>query len=672
MLAAAIGRLGEVRARRTACLLGGLLVCLTLAPDIAQGATTAFGRIPCKATEGVQFCEGSAPVAAPAGCPSTPAPCQEIYDPTVPDTRVPSWDGTPLDANVTLPLHENGNLPLVILIHGFTSVKTGLTDNADSGTLRGSREWALRGYAVLSYSARGQGDSCGTPASRVGQPACATGWQHLMDVRYESHDTQYLAGLLVDQGIVDRKRIGVTGFSWGGGSTAALAALRNRTVLPNGEFVPWVSPRRHLPMTIAAAAANAAWTDIPLAAASNGTALDYTVAPPDLDTRALGVTKLTFLNGLLAELEAQSYMPPPGFDPPVASWVADLDAGWPVHSNENPQFVTANAGVSTYHGAFFLPYDIAPAPTLFSNGWNDDIFPVTEGFVWRNRVLARHPKAHISMFMSDVGHQRSQNKGADVDLLRQAIVNWFDHYLRGRRSHVVRGIEALTTSCPSTSGSRGPYRASSWARIHPGEVRYKSAPAQTLTSQSGSASANAQFDPIAGPGVCASAAADTVPSTATYHFAVRPRGFTLLGSATVIANLNPSASADAPDPFVAAHLYDVSPDGKTETLVARQTYRPTHAGRQVFQLYPQGWRFAPGHTVKLELAGQDAPYSKPDAYAGRIVVKKLELRLPTAEKPNCRQILRPAAPVVPSGETLAAGVDAHPPRRCRRAARGRR
>jgi hypothetical protein len=295
-------------------------VVASVAAPGAAGADAAqvFGRVPCERTQGVLFCQSQAPVAG--SCSTAPTvedvPCAtETYDRLVPDTRVPSWDGTPLDVNVTLPEGNHKNLPLIILIHGYLSVKTGLTDSADSDTLRGSLEWAQRGYVVLSYSSRGQGNSCGWAGSREGTPACAKGWQHLADFRYEIRDTQYLAGLLVDAGIVNPRKIGVTGFSWGGGTSLDLATLRNRTMLPDGRLVPWVSPVRHLTMTIAAAAPFAAWSDIPYSGAPTGRILDYTLTPNNIDLAAAPVPKTSFFDGLVAALEAASYFPPPGVDP---------------------------------------------------------------------------------------------------------------------------------------------------------------------------------------------------------------------------------------------------------------------------------------------------------------------------------------------------------------------
>jgi hypothetical protein len=54
---------------------------------------------------------------------------------------------------------------------------------------------------VLTHTFRGLWGSCGTPESRLANPvACADGYTHLADVRYEVRDAQYLIGRLVDEG----------------------------------------------------------------------------------------------------------------------------------------------------------------------------------------------------------------------------------------------------------------------------------------------------------------------------------------------------------------------------------------------------------------------------------------------------------------------------------------
>lgn len=644
---------------------------LALVPAAAHGQTVlkAFGRIPCLPTEGVLFCEGSTPVRTlPAGCVATPdnvVPCDnQVYDPTVPDTRVPSWDGTPLDANVTLPAGGGTDLPLVIVIGGFPSTKADLDSLSEYAGIS-PRQWAERGFAVLSYSNRGEGGSCGWPASRVGDKACLTGWEHLDSMAYEARDTQYLAGLLVDQGIVDPARIGVTGSSWGAGQSLELATLRNRTMLPSGRLVPWVSPRRHLPMAVAAAAPMAAWSDLVPAVLPNGHDLDYTLTPFGADVRPFGVVKGSILTGLYAELQVDSYLPPPGVNPPVAVTTAVVDAGWPVLSWANPIVKPTVAYFHTFDSPYYLPSDEAPAPTLYANGWNDDIFTVSQELDWVNRVRSAHPDAQLAMFLSDIGHPRSQNKPADQGVLTGAIVAWFTHYLLGTSTPVLRGVEALTTTCPASAASAGPYLAPSWPAMHPGEVRYHAASPQTVLFASGNPEIDAELDPITGPGACAAPSASTaVPGSATYSFPVGSTGFTTIGSPTVIATLQATHVSGAPYPYLAAHLFDVAPGGKSETLVARQTYRLAGSGRQVFQLYPQAWHFAPGHTVRLQLQGQDTPYSRPDTLPGSITISALELRLPTVDTPDCTTVLSPAPPVVPAGETLAPGVTADPPDVC--------
>ena len=129
-----------------------------------------------------------------------------------------------------------------------------------------------QGYATLSYSARGQGLSCGTPASRTA--GCEQGWTHLADARFESRDAQYLAGLMADEGLIQPQKIGVTGSSYGGGQSLLLATLRDRIMKPDGEFAPWRSPEG-TPMRIAAAAPQIGWSDLAYALVPTGRMLDY-------------------------------------------------------------------------------------------------------------------------------------------------------------------------------------------------------------------------------------------------------------------------------------------------------------------------------------------------------------------------------------------------------------
>src|SRR5205823_750181 len=111
--------------------------------------------------------------------------------------RVPTFDGVPLDADVTLPEAGTGPFPAIVMIHGWGGNKTDFeatTPEGDGNTTFDYNNiyYAQHGYAVLTYSARGWDRSCGSEESREGAPGCAKGWVHLADQRREARDTQYL------------------------------------------------------------------------------------------------------------------------------------------------------------------------------------------------------------------------------------------------------------------------------------------------------------------------------------------------------------------------------------------------------------------------------------------------------------------------------------------------
>jgi hypothetical protein len=71
---------------------------------------------------------------------------------------------------------------------------------------------------------------------------------HRLADALRGHDTQHLAGLLADEGLVS-PTVGVTGASTRR-AIADLAALHDRVMQPDGTLVPWKSPGG-LDMTIA-------------------------------------------------------------------------------------------------------------------------------------------------------------------------------------------------------------------------------------------------------------------------------------------------------------------------------------------------------------------------------------------------------------------------------------
>src|SRR6478735_4982952 len=133
--------------------------------------------------------------------------------------RVPSFDGVPLDVDVWLPATGDGPFPTIAMLHGFGGSKLDFEGPKPAGY--NAMELARKGYAVVLPSARGFGRSCGVPDSRTA-PGCDRGWIHLDDQRYEARDVQWLLAKLVDQLVWRPDELGVTGISYGAGTTMQL------------------------------------------------------------------------------------------------------------------------------------------------------------------------------------------------------------------------------------------------------------------------------------------------------------------------------------------------------------------------------------------------------------------------------------------------------------------
>ena len=611
-------------ARRTTTVLAGAIAALVLAAPASAAPSAVFGgKVPCSSetrkADGVIEC---------IGVGATP--------PT-------SFDGAPIDVNVWFPAEGDGPFPLVGMYHGWGGSKLGYSNTIKS--------YVQGGYAVFTMSDRGWGQSCGGQDQKRIGTACANGYNHLMDTRFEVRDAQYLISILADEGIAKPKKIGSMGGSYGGGISMAHAALRNRVMIdgPDGKpaYAPWKSPGG-LDMEFAAATPEIPWTDLAYSLSPTGRTLDYVVDNP-YGTRG-GIMKQSFVSGLFALGLPLSNYAPPGFDEDadLFKWYALTSGGEPY--DDNPQLQDTLDELTTHHSSYYIDDSVEPAPLLINDGFTDDLFPVDEAVRFYNRTRAEWPQAKVAMFHMDNGHQRGQNKAADKAALAAAQRAWMDHYLQGETDgedllqpwHVkVRAIE-----CDGANAS-AEHAARSWADLTPGEVRFTDAAAKTIVS-GGDPRVSQAFDPIAGSGACATTASNDQPGTATYRLPAAPEAYTIAGSPTVIADV----AAPSPHAQVASRLLDVDPETGDQRLIARGLYRPDAAGRQVFQTHPTTWKVEKGHIVKLELLAHDAPYGRVSNGGGPVTVSNLELRVPTIEKPNGTFIEQPAPKVVPAGKTL--------------------
>ena len=574
------------------------------------------------------------------------------------DGLVTTWDGVPLDTTVTLPAGLETDLPLVIEEHGFGNSKYEYLDPASRAYTDNAYGWAREGYAVLTTTDRGLWGSCGTPESRLTNPAaCQDGYIHLADVRYEVRDSQELTGRLVDEGVVDPGRIGVTGDSYGGGQSFMLAALRNRTMLPDGSLQPWTSPAG-TPISLAAAAPVIPWTSLVGAIAPNGLTRATGVTPAGEESTPVGVFKSSFANAILAAAQnatgpgqptgepfipgrPMGFLAPIGTDPEadVQGWVARSDLGEPYDTPDAQEIISK---LERFHSAYGIDTSVPPPPLFVGAGFTDDLFPVDETLRFVNRMQRDHPGVPTSLVFGDFGHQRASNKPADRDRLVDSIHDWFDRYVRGDGATPRTGVVATTQTCPRDAPSEGPFDAPTFAGLAAGEVRFTSTDPASVTTGGDPATA-AAIDPAAGGGDgCVAVDSAGAPGTAVYRLPpATGDGYTLLGAPRITAELTVQGGAAPEDTQVAARLWDVS--GGTQTLVARGTYRPSGGTSDSWELHPNGWRFEAGHVAKLELLTSDAPYARASNAAFTVDVGELELRLPTLEGPAQLQVLSGSA-----------------------------
>ena len=501
--------------------------------------------------------------------------------------------------------------------------------------------FARRGYAVVNYTARGFGRSCGQEEESAATPECLSrrSYVHLADQRWEAHDTQYLLGRLADQGITRPRKIGVTGISYGGGQSIELALLRDRIRLRSGAFKRWTSPDGKR-MEIAAAYPRWPWSDLVYSLEPNGRFVDF--EPPDEgDSRhPLGVLKKSYTNGLYVRGKQGGAVycgdpPRPPCDDPSADLTSQLAR---VNSGEPPDAEARRIAneIFEFHQGFGLD-GCRPPPILVQSGWTDDLFPAPESIRLYRDLRSRFPGAPVSMQFGDLGHQRGANKDNSDRYFNDDGSDFFDRHLRGRTGTPAPGpgdVTAFTQTCPVDASSDGPFLSGSYANLARDDVRFSS-DGGLVTAGGGNPGTAAAFDPVAnGNNPCKQTADEEAPGTVVVRGA-EDGGFTLMGLPTVRAQIDTTGDFGQLD----ARLWDVSPGPNAQQrLISRGTYRLRNDqdGALTFQLFGNGYCFAPGHTAKLELLGQDDPFLRasnpvPPSPFTSVAVSDVRVSLPTAE-----------------------------------------
>lgn len=562
---------------------------------------------------------------------------------------VPSFDGVPLDVDVTMPA---GNIPpdgypLLVMMHGWGGSKSDFEsavfcDPSSAVHCRYNNLWfAHGGYAVLTYTARGFHGSCGPESPNALSPECARGWTHLSDMRYESHDTQYLAGLLVDAGWA-RPAIGVTGLSYGAGQSWLLAVLADQVMATDGTLFPWQSPNG-IGMSIAGAVPRYGWTDLIDALQPNGRSSDGVAAPNGDRTTPFGIEKKSYVDFLYNLGLQNGRYAPAGVDPTadLTTWYAELSAGeTPAQATYAPGIITQ---IKQFRSAYYQDSLIAHAapnhetPVLDIQGWTDNLFPEVQGASMVEKLRTVDRNWPVFLYDSDLGHPAANNgKMSEWSVINEAAKDFLDRHVKqngGKDPSAVYQEQVVT--CDSSAGPV--YASDSAAGISPGTVTYQSTEGGHVTASPAADAAAPGTDPIGfyarngGLGGCNRFLVlppDGRAST-SWTFLVCA-DFTLLGE----PGLQLTANVSGIDAEINSRIWDVALDGSA-TLVTRGGFRWTGSTAINYALQGSGWLFQKGHSLRIQVTQNDAPYLRLDNYSSAISYSFMQLTLPTTASISC-------------------------------------
>ncbi|WP_306203929.1 alpha/beta fold hydrolase [Actinoplanes sp. RD1] len=268
-----------------------------------------------------------------------------------------------LDTRFYLPKDRDGKVPAVLLAHGFGGTKNSVADTAE--------KLADRGYAVLTWTARGFGRSGGEI--------------HLDSPDYEVKDAQRLLDWLATRPEVrtDRAgdpRVGVVGGSYGGALALLLAGQDSR---------------------VDAIAPSITWNS-----------LETSFFPG-------GVFKKAWA-GLFFGSSA-------GDNPACGRFAADVCAAYLQMATTGTPDKAISELLARSSPAGVL--DRIKAPTLLIQGAVDTLFPLSEADANARGIAATGTPVRVAWFTG--GHDGGLGPQTDQDRTEALTVQWLDHYVKG-------------------------------------------------------------------------------------------------------------------------------------------------------------------------------------------------------------------------------------------------
>ena len=621
-----------------------------------------------------------------------------------------------IDADVSLPATPPppGGYPLLVMMHGCCG---GNKDSSEQGRLdRANESWhynnawfASRGYAVLTYTARGFVDNLNRGS---------TGQTQLDSRRFEINDYQSLSCQIlataaaerfddvsgrpdapgVADVAIDPSRVVVTGGSYGGGFTwLAITDPKwtcNAATGANGTE-----------MSLAAAAPKYGWTDLAYTLVPTG---HHSSLPGDLpsfdgcDTgprtltgapcpgggSPVGIAKMSIIAGLFASgnLVIGNHTT---FPPSFSEGVACLESVSPPEANPLcggtistllPEFLRDRSAY--YQHDFFANIAADPSyrvPIFNAGALTDPLFPAYENRRMANRLLATVPGYPLAQHYGDYQHF-VQNKtkgwadlcGADRHVCTQAdypggppsdvnadppglvrtgittrLNRFLDNYARPAGGYPPAtpdfDVTAELQACPQNAADLGVpgdepgprFSAASFEALAPNTLTVSMAGTQTTLSKAVDPHGLAA-DPVLNEQLndkqCPVHTDRAGIGVASYTSEPLPAPATMIGAGRLTIDF--SATGLTQGLQLNARLYDVFPGGRAvmaDRGQRRLTAAEVDAGRVTYELNGNGWRFEPGHRVRLEITQDDEPYLKATTLVSSAQLSGATLELPVRE-----------------------------------------
>ena len=508
-----------------------------------------------------------------------------------------------LDVTLWLP-RLGASFPLAVGIHGWGGSKNSMREY--------SRPLAERGIALLSYSARGFGDSYGQT--------------NLADVNVEGRDLRSVIAQVVDvpRYRIDATAVAVFGASYGG-AHAWLAATKPQFESPRGTVI-----------TIRTVAPLATWSELTSALRPNGRAGD--------PINPAGGFKLSFTEALYIG-GCRDFPVCSNYPAYLQLWNDWMVANEP--NNMTPIDRQMIDGFSGYRSIWWQQEFWEEAaehriPIFLAQGWTDDLFPASEALRMYRRLKEIDLAYPVALYLGDVGHPRAPNKPEEIDFVIDQLLAWLAWYLKGEGAQPPLDVQvAITRDRTATFDAADVIRVPSYDQLSTA-VTHHFEGAKTITFNPGNTS-GVVWDPL----VMLAAEelehlpdevpSDSIPGNiASYEVPVSSLGgsLTIAGEPSVsmtIRQLSPTGFREQMN----VRLFVLTATGE-KRLITRGTYtidtgsplQPIGTETPAIPMYGNMWELAPADTLRLEITNVDSPYIAPSRIPSATEISNVSLTIP--------------------------------------------